>query len=173
MSDPYIGEIRMVAFDFEPYDWAFCDGRLLPIVQYSALFAVISNYYGGDRKTTFALPNLQGRAPMHWGTGTSLTPRLFGETGGKSTVTLSDLPVHTHPALGASSSGPTSPAGATWGSLPGRSAPPAYFNGTQNVVTMNTQALGLTGGGQPHNNMQPYPAMHFVIALLGIYPSRD
>ena len=172
MSDPYIGEIRMVAFTFAPYGWAFCNGVLLPINQYSALYAVIGVTYGGDGRVNFALPNFQGRIPIHWGSGPALTPRPIGETGGEQTVTLRDLPVHTHPALGASGSGPASPAGATWGAQAGRSAPPTYFNGNPNTP-MNTQLLGVSGGSASHNNMQPYLSLNFIIALEGIFPVRE
>ena len=171
MSDPFIGEIRLMAFTFTPMGWALCNGAVLPIAQYSALYAVIGNAYGGDGRTTFALPNLQGRVPIDWGTGPSLTPRAIGESGGEQTVTLRDLPTHTHPALGASGTGPASPTGATWGAQAGRSAPPTYFNGSP-TVPMNNLILGSIGGGAPHNNMQPYLAMNFAIALEGIFPSR-
>ena len=171
MSDPYIGEIRMIAFDWAPLYWAFCNGQQLPIVQNQALFAVIGTTYGGNGQTNFNLPNLQARVPIDWGTGPSLSPRAIGINGGAQTVTLTDLPVHTHPALGANGTGPASPTGATWGAQAGRSAPPTYFNGTPNT-TMNTQALGLIGGSGPHNNMQPYLVMNFVIALEGIFPVR-
>lgn len=172
MSDPYIGEIRLVAFSFAPYGWAFCNGAILPIPQYQALFAVIGTTYGGNGSTNFALPNLQGRIPIQWGAGPSLTPRAIAETGGVQTVTLTDLPVHTHQALAASGSGPTSPAGATWGSQSGRTPPPTYFNGVSNTP-MDTRLLGSVGGGGPHNNMQPYLALNFVIALEGIFPVRE
>jgi microcystin-dependent protein len=172
MSDPYIGEIRLVPFTFAPQGWAFCNGQLLNIAQYSALYAVIGIFYGGDGRTNFALPNLQGRVPIHQGQGPALSPRTVGSTGGAQTATLTDVPTHTHTALAASGSGPTSPAGATWGSQAGRNPPPTYFNGNPNT-TMSPQALlAAGGGGAAHNNMQPYLTLNFVIALVGLFPSR-
>ena len=152
--------------------WALCDGRTLPIQQYTALFAVLGNMYGGDGRTTFALPNLQGRVPIAWGNGPSLTPRAIADSGGEQTVMLRDLPTHTHAALGSSGSDLTNPTGATWGAQAGRNPPSTYFNGNPNVP-MNNLVLGSSGGGAPHNNMQPYLAMNFFIALMGYFPVRE
>ncbi len=172
MSDPFIGEIRVVALNFAPYGWAFCDGRTMSIQQNTALFSLLGTMYGGDGKTTFGLPDLRGRVPIDWGSGPLLTPRTIGETGGEQTVTLGQVPPHTHTALGASGSGPTSPTGATWGTQPGRGATSTYSDAVPNTP-MNPQALGMSGGGAPHNNMQPYLVLNFVIALMGIYPTRE
>jgi microcystin-dependent protein len=171
MTEAFLGEIRLMAFSYAPMGWALCDGRTLPIQQYTALFAVLGNMYGGDGRTTFALPNLQGRVPIAWGNGTSLTPRAIADSGGEQTVTLRDLPTHTHTALGSSGSDLTSPTGATWGTQPGRNPPSTYFNGSPNIP-MNNLVLGSSGGSAPHNNMQPYLAMNFFIAVMGYFPVR-
>jgi microcystin-dependent protein len=172
MSDPFIGEIRISALNFAPYGWAFCDGRTMSIQQNTALYSLLGTLYGGDGKTTFGLPDLRGRVPIHWGNGPSLTPRTIGKTGGEQTVTLGQVPPHTHTALGAGGSGPTSPTGATWGNQPGRGGTSTYSDAIPNTP-MNPQALGVSGGGAPHNNMQPYLVLNFVIALMGIYPTRE
>jgi microcystin-dependent protein len=176
MADQFLGEIRMVAFDFAPTGWALCNGQILPISQNTALFSLLGTYYGGNGQSNFALPNLQGNAPMNQGNGIGLTPRVLGETGGETLVTLlaSQMPAHTHTAQ----NGAASNAGA-----PG---PPAVFGGggrgkalayapasTPSAVQMSPQALGATGGGGPHNNMPPYLTLNFVIALTGIFPSRS
>ncbi len=173
--DPYIGEIRMVGFNFAPYGWAFCNGQIMPIVQNTALFSLLGTTYGGDGKTTFGLPNLQGRAPMHWGNGPGLTPRGLGESGGCPSVTLvvTQMPQHNHVPQGSDAGGETSPEGHIWGAVPsGRDPVPVYQSGPPNVP-MNGLALGSSGNSMPHNNMQPYLAVNFVIAMQGIYPSRS
>ena len=172
MSDPYIGEIRLVPYTFAPMGWLFCDGQVLPVAQYQALFAVIGNIYGGDGQNNFALPDFRGRVPIHWGIGVNLTPRTLPEQGGAKTVVLAAPPAHTHLAMGATGTGPTSPANATWGTMAGRSAPPTYFNGITDTA-MNPNLLGPVGNGAPHNNMQPYLALNFVIAVEGIFPTRS
>lgn len=177
MSDPFIGEIKMVGFNFAPYGWAFCNGQLMPIVQNTALFSLLGTYYGGDGTSTFALPNLQGRVPIGFGNGPGLTPRTLAQTGGAAAVTLntSQTPVHSHTAMGTTGNDASSPAGHTWGSLSGgRTPPPAYQDGNPNV-TMTSAALDPAGSGSPaaHNNMQPYLAVNFIIATMGIYPVRE
>jgi microcystin-dependent protein len=174
MMDPFIGEIKMVGFSFAPMGWAFCNGQVLPIVQNTALFSLLGTTYGGDGKTTFALPNLQGRAPLHPGSGPGLTPRSLGQTGGAPNVTLGtgQMPVHNHTAMGVSGYDATSPANNTWGTAgAGRTPPPAYVDGNPNV-TMSQAALDPTGSGLAHNNMQPYLAVNFIIAITGLYPVR-
>lgn len=173
MSDPFVAEIRIFPFNFAPKGWAFCDGQIMPISQNTALFSLLGTTYGGDGKTTFALPNLQGSAPVHQGQGPGLSNYFEGQTGGAETITLlqSELPAHAHQVIGASGSGPTSPAGNTWGSLPGRTPPPEYADGSPNVLMGNT--LSPAGGGLPHNNMQPYLTLNFCIALQGIFPPRS
>jgi microcystin-dependent protein len=169
MSEPFIAEIRMVPFNFAPRGWALCNGQLIPISQNTALFSLIGTFYGGDGRTTFALPNLQGAAPMHQGQGPGLTPRVLGETGGSETVTLlpTQIPAHTHPLTGSGDDANTlSPAGAS----PAVAGVPQY-RPDQNTA-MAPGALGTAGGGQPHNNLQPYLTVNFVIALQGIFPPR-
>jgi microcystin-dependent protein len=176
MSDPFIGEIKMVGFNFAPYGWAFCNGQVIPIQQNTALYSLLGTTYGGDGKTNFALPNLQGRAPLHFGSGPGLAPRSLGQTGGCPSVTLSlaQLPAHSHVPQATSGNDAPSPEGHTWGTLPsGRESAPAYQSAAPNV-TMNAGALDPAGSAAPtHNNMQPYLAVNFIIAMQGIYPVRD
>lgn len=176
MATPYVGEIRMFAGNFAPRFNAFCNGQLLAIAQNTALFSLLGTTYGGNGQTTFALPNLLSRAPMHFGNGPGLTPRSLGETGGAETVTLStaQIPAHTHQASGLAANGSQgSPAGATWATLgTGRTPPPLYAPAPGNT-TMNPLALAQTGGGQPHNNMPPFLAINFIIGLQGVFPPRN
>jgi microcystin-dependent protein len=170
MSDPFVAEIRIFAGNFAPRGWAFCSGQLLPISQNTALFSLLGTSYGGDGRITFALPNLQGRAPMFWGQGPGLTGRVIGETGGESSVTLisAEMPVHTH-SLGASTNDADT-------NLPGNAVagvPPAPLYRPDSDTTMAPTALAPVGGGQPHNNMQPYLGLSFIIALQGVYPPRS
>lgn len=172
MSEPFIGEIKMVGFNFAPRGYATCDGQLIPIQQNTALFSLLGTTYGGNGTTTFALPNFQGRAPMFWGNGPGLTPRSLGETGGSTTVTLlsTQMPFHNHAASGSSSAGAlTSPSSATFASA-GRGRSPYY---TTLATQVPMQSVGVAGGGQPHENMQPYQVVLFVIATQGIFPSRN
>jgi microcystin-dependent protein len=174
MSDPFIGEIKIVGFNFAPYGWAFCNGQLLSIQQNTALFSLLGTTYGGDGRTNFGLPNLQGRVPVDAGSGPGLTPRTLGDSGGVTTVTLnaSTMAPHTHVPMAVKSNNAASPKDNTWGAEPGRSAASFYQNGTANV-TMNAAALDPFGSGPvAHNNMQSYLAVNFVIALQGIYPTR-
>jgi microcystin-dependent protein len=173
--DPFIGEIRIFAGSFAPRDWADCDGQTMQIKQNSALFAILGTLYGGDGITTFKLPDLRGRAAMHWGQGTGLmlhpTP---GENGGLETNTLdvSTVATHNHLAMGDSSSGgQPSPANNVPGTLPGRSPVNLYTNSAPNV-SMSDQAIVAVGKGQAHNNMQPYLAIRFIISLSGYFPVR-
>lgn len=165
--DPFVGEIRIVGFNFEPRGWALCNGQLLPIAQNTALFSLLGTTYGGDGRTTFGLPNFQGRAVMHRGQGPGLTLRDLGETGGSDTETLSQstMPQHNHELSAASGSATTgTPSGAN--SLAAGTA--NTYGTANNMVPMGE----VVGGGQPHNNMQPYEVLNFVIALQGIYPPR-
>lgn len=169
MSEPFVAEIRIFAGNFAPRGWAFCDGQLLPISQNTALFSLVGTIYGGDGRTTLGLPNLKGRAPMHWGRGPGLTSRQIGQRLGSETVTLSpgQLPSHGHTLQAASNAIQADPgSGVSVGSA-------AMYNTGGNVVPMAGGALGETGGGQPHNNMQPYLTLNFIIALVGVYPSRS
>lgn len=169
MADPFVAEIRIFPFNFAPKGWAFCDGQLLPISQNTALFSLLGTTYGGDGKSTFALPDLQGSVPMHPGQGQGLSQRFLGEMSGTETVTLlqSEMPVHAHQAmaLGVVGNQPTA-AGNTWA----RSTSNPYTN-TQNGQ-MSFSALAPSGGGLPHNNMQPYLTLNFCIAMQGVFPQR-
>lgn len=174
MSDPYVGEIRIFAAGFEPVGWFFCDGRLLSIPSYSMLYSILGTVYGGDGKTNFALPDLRGCAPMHAGAGIGLTPRPLGFKAGSASVTLglNEMPAHIHIAQAASGSGSSAPSsGAVWTSTTGRPAPQPYNQGTT-LTQMSPLALETTGSGGPHNNMQPYVGLNFIICTYGEYPPR-
>jgi len=174
--DPFLGEIRIFSGNYAPYNWALCDGQLLSIQQYSALFSLLGIYYGGDGKVTFALPDLRGRAPMNFGQGPGLTPRVLGETDGSASVMLisSELPPHNHTAgCVTTSANQPSPVDAVWATTSGGKGggTPVGYQATANTQ-MNPQALTVTGGSQPHNNMQPYLGINFIIALVGVFPQR-
>jgi microcystin-dependent protein len=167
MADPFVGEIRVVGFNFAPTGWALCNGQVLPIAQNTALFSLLGTTYGGDGRTTFALPNLQGRASMHQGQGPGLSYHALGEADGTQAETLSpaQMPAHNHALAAASGSAttgtPSSQVSLAAGAV--KTYAPAH-----NVVPMGEVA----GGGQPHNNMQPYLVLNYVIALTGIFPPR-
>ena len=176
MSEPFIAEIRIFAGNCAPRGWAFCNGQLLPIAQNTALFSLIGTTYGGDGRTTTALPNLQGRAPMHPGHGPGLSVRRLGERGGDETAALSEaqMPNHTHSANVTPQSGdqgdPSPGAYLAGGSTP---ATTVYGDGSATLDgALAPGALPLAGGGQPHNNLQPFLTMNFIIALVGLFPSR-
>ncbi len=169
MSTPYLAEIKLTSFAFAPKGWAFCNGQLLPINQNQALFALLGTQYGGNGVTTFALPNLQGRAPMHFS-----GVHAIGQTGGEEQhmLTAGEMPAHVH-ALRASgkAAASSSPAGGVL-AAPARGGTPAYA-AVGNLVALNPAAITATGGGQPHENRPPFLALNFVIALQGIFPSRN
>jgi microcystin-dependent protein len=171
MSEPFLGEIRMAGFNFAPRGWALCNGQLLSIAQSTALFSLLGTTYGGDGRVTFGLPDLRGRSPMHWGQGPGLTNRVQGEISGSETVTLinTQMPMHNH-LVGASGedAGVKNPSGQVLATT----TTPAYVAGPLDV-TMNPQMIGLAGGSQPHENMHPYLVVNFIIALEGIFPSRN
>lgn len=183
MSEPFLGEIKTVGFNFAPRGWALCDGQLLPISQYTALFSLLGTTYGGDGRTTFGLPELRGRAPIHVGTGPGLTPRRWGEKGGSETniISASQMPSHSHAGtvqstLKASSAAGEETAPAAGGAL--ASGVQIYNEETPNVSLSpdgidSTVTIANAGGGQAVNNMQPYLAIYFIIALQGIFPSRS
>lgn len=175
MADPFVAEVRIFPFNFAPRGWAFCNGQLLPISQNTALFSLLGTTYGGDGKVTFALPDLQGRAPMHPGQGPGLSQRLLGESDGSQTVTLQEtqIPSHPHQFGGAvDAGGDTQTATNTiWAQVPGRAA--VFLYSTPATGAMNPNAMPTTGGSQPHNNLQPYLTLNFCIALQGIYPPRS
>lgn len=172
MADPFVAEIRMFPFNFAPKGWAWCDGQIMPISQNTALFALLGTTYGGDGKSTFALPDLQGSAPMHPGQGQGLSLRDLGEIGGSETVTLlqSEIPVHTHTLRGAAVPADiNAPQPAT---VLGVSGGGKAFGPAANLGNMAFQALAQAGGSLPHNNMQPYLTVYFCIALQGVFPPR-
>ena len=175
MADPFLGEIKLFAGNFAPRGFALANGQLLSIAQNTALFSLFGTTYGGDGRVTFGLPDLQGRAPMHWGNGPGLTPRVLGENGGVPTVTLTgdQNPSHTHGFIGEDEeASQTSPANNALGVNPNLNwYTTANAPGLQRQ-NMSPLAVGQGGGGQPHNNMQPYLAVTFIVALQGIFPQR-
>jgi microcystin-dependent protein len=174
MANPFVAEIRIFAGNFAPTGWALCDGQLLPISQNTALFSLLGTTYGGDGKSNFALPNLQGSAPLQQGQGLGLSLRDLGETGGEQTVTLlqTEMPAHTHTVQCVSAGGGTnSPQNAVWAGG-GRGAPPMYAP-TGNNVPMSPLATSITVGNLPHNNMMPYLGLTFIIAMQGVFPPRS
>ncbi len=175
MSDPFIAEIKMAGFNFAPRGYAFCDGSLLPISQNTALFSLLGTTYGGNGTTTFGLPNLIDRAALHKGQGNGLSDYLLGESAGATAVTLNtnQLPGHTH-SVGCvtTTASLPSPIGNLWAPASGRTPAPRYQSGAPNAA-MSNAAVGNTGGSVPHQNMQPYLGINFIIALQGIFPSRS
>jgi microcystin-dependent protein len=174
MADPFVAEIRIFPFNFAPKGWAFCDGQLLPLSQNTALFALLGTFYGGDGKSTFALPNLQGSVPVAQGQGQGLSQYFLGQQGGSQTVTLlsSEMPVHNHPMLASPDQGDNNlPNSST--SLAGGQGVAPYVNDTQpNNQPMAPNALPAMGGDQPHNNMMSYLTYNFNIAMQGVFPPR-
>ena len=173
MADPFVAEIRIFPFNFAPRGWASCNGQLLPLSQNTALFSLLGTTYGGDGRSTFALPNLQGSAPMHPGQGPGLSLHDLGETGGSQTVSLleSEMPSHSHTLNASSTTGTKSLPSAnslarTSGATP--YLPPAGAP----LVAMSATSLAVAGGSQPHNNMMPYLTLNFNIALQGVFPPR-
>jgi microcystin-dependent protein len=174
--DPFVAEIRIFPFNFAPKGWAFCDGQILPISQNTALFSLLGTTYGGDGKSTFALPDLQGRSPMQPGQGPGLSLHDLGEMSGEEAVTLlvSEIPAHVHSvgrALNANGN-QISPVNSVWAQASaGRGAAALYLDGAP-TGTVNINSLNVTGGSLPHNNMQPYLTLNFCIALQGVFPPR-
>ena len=171
MADPFVAEIRVFPFNFAPTGWAFCNGQLLPLSQNTALFSLLGTVYGGDGKSTFALPDLQGSVPMHPDQGPGLSEYFLGQTGGSEYVTLlqSEIPAHTHSLMTAAddqyeSNVPT-------GNALTRSNLNVYSN-SLSITQMSFQSLSVAGGGLPHNNMMPYLTLNFCIALQGVFPAR-
>lgn len=167
MAEPFLSEIRIMSFDFPPKGWAQCNGQLLPINQNQALFSLLGTTYGGDGRVNFGLPDLRGRTPIHVGSGHTL-----GERGGASahTLSISEIPTHTHTLNGTSTTGNLIIAA---GNLPGSSPSQMYQAPDRNLVAMNPASIANTGGSQAHLNMQPFLVLNFSIALQGIFPSQD
>ncbi|MFD2173435.1 phage tail protein [Rhodobacter lacus] len=174
MSEPFIAEIRIFAGNFAPRGWAFCDGQLLPIAENTALFSLIGTTYGGDGRITTALPNMQGRAPMHHGLGPGLTDRRLGQQVGTQTVPLTEaqMPSHGH-ALRATDTRGTQGNPANTTSVAATFPVAAFSSDESSPVNMAPETLSVTGDSQSHNNMQPYLALNFIIALTGLYPTRS
>lgn len=173
MSSPFVAEIRMVPFNFPPTGWAFCNGQLLPLSQNTALFSLLGTFYGGDGKSTFALPDLQGSVPLHQGQGPGLSIYDLGQTGGTEFVTLlqSEMPIHTHTNQGTgitSMANNLTPEASAWSG----SASLRYTDQAPNQ-TMSPTALAVAGGSLPHNNRHPYLAVNFIIAMQGVFPPRS
>lgn len=170
MSEPFVGEIRMFAGNFAPRGWAFCDGQLLAVSQNDALFSLLGTIYGGDGRTTFGLPDVRSRIPLHQGTGPGLSQRRLGSKGGEENVTLTtnQLASHSHDFNASTSSvAVQTPQGKVLGA-----GGPYYINEAANA-NMATQAIADTGGNQAHTNLMPTLCIHYIVALVGIYPSRN
>ena len=169
--DPYVAEIRIFPFNFAPKGWAFCDGQILPLSQNTALFSLLGTTYGGDGKSNFALPNMQGNAPMHPGQGPGLSLHDLGETGGSETVSLleSEIPAHSHSLQASAGDGidnlPTS-------ELLAKGIGIGQYIAPGSLVQLSGNAMAPAGGDQPHNNMQPFLTLNFCIALQGVFPPR-
>nr|WP_268999287.1 tail fiber protein [Paenibacillus athensensis] len=164
--EPFLAEVRAFSFNFAPRGWAQCNGQLLPIQQNTALFSLIGTTYGGDGRTTFALPNLQGKVPIHRSSSIA-----YGTSAGEAahTLTINEMPMHTHQVTGGSTATAYKPTGFTWGT---NTTNNSIFQTTANTV-MSSDSIGLSGASQSHNNMQPYTTVNYCIALTGIFPPRS
>ena len=172
MAQPFIGQIKIFGGNFAPAGYAFCDGALMAIADFQTLFQLIGTTYGGDGQTTFAVPDLRGRVPVHQGTGAGLTARVLGQTGGTETVTLTapQMPAHSHPASATNAvATQTVPTNNVWAYDGGGAT--ACYSASPNA-SMSTSALTQVGGSQPHENMQPYLGVNYIISLYGIFPSQ-
>lgn len=171
MADPFVAEIRIFPFNFAPKGWAWCDGQLMPLSQNTALFSLLGTTYGGDGKSNFALPDLQGRAPMHPGQGPGLSLHDLGETGGSETVTLleSEIPSHNHTVTASEADGVEREPG---GQLLATGIAISQYQVPGPLTQLSQNALTPAGGDQPHNNLQPYLTFYFNIALQGVFPPR-
>lgn len=177
MADPFVAEIRIFPFNFAPRGWAFCNGQILPLSQNTALFSLLGTIYGGNGQSTFALPDMQGSAPMHPGQGPGLSLHDLGEIGGEETVTLleSEIPLHPHIVgrANAVNGDALTPVGNTWAQAPSGRGALAQYNPGPPTAKMNVNAILPAGGSLPHNNMQPYLSLSFCIALQGVFPPRS
>ncbi|MBF5004228.1 phage tail protein [Diaphorobacter caeni] len=175
MADPFVAEIRIFPFNFAPRGWAWCDGQLLPISQNTALFSLLGTTYGGNGQSNFALPNMQGRMPMHPGQGPGLSPHDLGEMGGSDSVTLleSEIPSHSH-VIQTGLAGDAAMTAASNSSALGTAPTRAYATFPSNSLTsMSPKQLATAGGYQPHNNLPPYLTTYFCIAMQGVFPARS
>jgi microcystin-dependent protein len=175
MADPFTAEIRMFAGNFAPKSWALCNGQLIPLSQNTALFALLGTFYGGDGKSTFALPDLQDSVPVHQGAGAGLTTRYLGEQAGSEFVTLlnSEIPVHQHTLMANATKNGVNPAPAADQILAKSSGGALYSTATSNLTLMNFQETAIAGSSLPHNNLMPYLVVTFIIALSGVFPPRQ
>jgi len=174
MADPFVAEIRIFPFNFAPKGWAWCNGQLLPISQNTALFSLLGTTYGGDGKSTFALPNIQGSAVMHPGQGPGLSQHDLGETGGSEAVALleSEIPAHSHALNASQGDGTERTPGVGGGQLLATGVGISQYQTPGALTSLSPNAVAPVGGSQPHNNMQPYVTFNFNIALQGIFPPR-
>lgn len=170
MSEPFVGEVRMFAGNFAPRGWAFCDGQLLAVSQNDALFSLLGTIYGGDGRTTFGLPDLRGRIPIHAGTGPGLSPRRLGAKAGeeKVTLTVNQFPSHTHPWQASTDLASTRD---TAGAVLGQAVADIYTTRSA-FIPLSSTTVSNVGGSRSHTNLMPFLCIHFIIALVGIYPSR-
>jgi microcystin-dependent protein len=176
MAQPYVGEIRMFAGNFNPAGWQFCSGQLLPISQYETLFNLIGTTYGGDGQSNFALPDLRGRAPVHFGTSpVSGTSYQLAQTGGGENVTLTtqQIPSHNHPVQATTTGQTLSPGSNAFPALTASAqSGTAIYDANTPTVNLNANSIGNAGGSQPHDNMQPYLVLNYIISMFGIFPSQ-
>lgn len=177
MAEPYLGEIRIFGFSFTPRGWASCNGQLVSIAQNSALYSVLGTTFGGDGQTTFALPNMQGNAPMEWGSGPTLTPRTIGQVLGEPNVTLivTEIPSHNHMLYGATTTDATQsvPTPTPLAQLGGGNPGQVYTTTATPPVAFSPKAIGPAGQSQPHDNLQPMLVLNFCMAMEGLFPSRN
>ena len=175
MAEPFIGQIIQAGFNFAPKGYATCDGQILSIAQNTALFSLLGTTFGGDGRVTFGLPDLRGRVPIHQGQGPGLTLRVMGESSGSETVTLisTQMPMHNHLMSTTNVAGALPTPNGNFLAASSDSTAVSMYRPTSDGSTLNPQSIGLAGGNQPHNNMQPYLVINFCIALVGIFPSRN
>jgi microcystin-dependent protein len=174
MPQPFVGEIRMFAGNFAPAGWMFCAGQLLPISENETLFNLIGTTYGGDGQSTFQLPNLQGRGPIHMGTGSGLSSYVLGESGGVESVslTVNQIPIHNHPMTAVGGNQQHGPGDGFFAVITSSQAGVMAYDPTPANVPLLPASIGPTGGSQPHDNMQPYLCLNYIISLFGVFPSQ-
>lgn len=178
MSEPFLAEIRMMGFNFAPRGWAMCDGQILPINQNQTLYSLLGTTYGGDGRTSFALPDIRSRSPIHKGSpsGDGGLSWVLGQRSGEETHTLTtgEMPNHTHKLMGTSAAANTdSPTGARYANTNDTGLKPYGVSSTANQTSLSPYALSSVGGSQPHENMQPYTTLNYCIAIMGLFPSRN